>query len=68
MPGPDTVKGGLAAMWQNWVNVVVGVLLIIVPWFVQSLDPLKWVSVIAGIIVAVAAYWANTQAHAKTGS
>ncbi|HEY8425691.1 MAG TPA: SPW repeat protein [Limnochordales bacterium] len=55
-------------MWQNWVNVVVGVLLIIVPWFVQSLDPLKWVSVIAGIIVAVAAYWANTQAHAKTGS
>ncbi|MEW6046199.1 MAG: SPW repeat protein [Bacillota bacterium] len=54
-------------MWQNWVNVIVGVLLIILPWFVQF-DPLKWISVVAGIIVAVLAYWANTQAQAKTGT
>lgn len=55
-------------MWQNWVNVVVGILLIIVPWFVQQINALKWTSVIGGIIVAVVAYWANTQAQAKTGS
>lgn len=54
-------------MWQNWVNVVVGVLLVILP-FVVALDPLKWISVIAGVIVVVLAYWANTQAQQKTGT
>ncbi|MBE3599512.1 MAG: hypothetical protein IMX02_12245 [Limnochordaceae bacterium] len=54
-------------MWQNWVNVVVGVLLIILP-FVVTADPLKWISVIGGVIVAVLAYWANTQAQSKTGA
>lgn len=68
MPGPDAIRGGLEAMWQNWVNVVVGVLLIILPWVVQQFDALKWISVVGGIIVAVLAYWANTQAQAKTGS
>ncbi|HEY8486715.1 MAG TPA: hypothetical protein VIL11_04915 [Limnochordales bacterium] len=50
------------------MNVVVGVLLIILPFVVQSLDALRWVSVVGGIVVAVLAYWANTAAQAKTGS
>ena len=55
-------------MWQNWVNVVVGVLLIILPFVVTTPDALKWVSVVGGIIVAILAYWANTAAQARTGS
>ena len=55
-------------MWQNWVNVVVGVLLIILPFVVTALDSLRWISVVGGIIVAVLAYWANTAAQARAGS
>ena len=52
-------------MWQNWVNVVVGILLIILPFVVATLDPLRWISVVGGIVVAVLAYWANTAAQSR---
>ncbi len=48
-------------MWQNWLNVILGVWLILSPWifgYVGKSGAL-WNSVIVGILVAVLAYGSN---------
>ena len=46
--------------WEEWVNVVLGVWLVISPWVLgfSSLATAMWNAVIVGIVVAVLALWA----------
>jgi hypothetical protein len=46
--------------WEEWVNVVLGVWLVISPWVLgfSSLATAMWNAVIIGIVVAVLALWA----------
>lgn len=53
-------------MWQNWVNVILGIWLIIAPFIFNFDVAARWNSVIVGIVVAVLAYWANSLAQSKT--
>lgn len=48
-------------MWANWVNVVVGIWLIISPFVIKSASGMQWNNIIFGIVVAVLAYYATTQ-------
>lgn len=54
-------------MWQNWVNVVAGVWLILAPFILKFGDSAaaKWNSIIFGIVIAALAIWSNTEAQSK---
>ena len=44
-------------MWQQWVNAIIGVGLIAVPFIALSATVLMWTLVAAGAVVAVMAVW-----------
>jgi hypothetical protein len=47
------------AEWEEWVNLVVGLWLVISPWILQfsAVTSAMWTAVIIGVIVAVLAAW-----------
>lgn len=44
-------------MWQQWVNAILGVWLIAVPFLGFASASLTWALVVTGIVVAVLALW-----------
>jgi hypothetical protein len=44
-------------MWQQWVNAVLGLWVIAVPFLALSAGTLMWALAITGIIVAVLGVW-----------
>jgi hypothetical protein len=44
-------------MWQGWINVILGIWIIVVPFLDMSTNALKWVLVITGAVVALLALW-----------
>lgn len=52
-------------MWKYWINVVLGVLLILMPYLAF---PLSWNNlfyVISGILIAVLSFWSLSEAKHK---
>lgn len=51
-------------MWQGWVNLILGLWLIVSPWLLgfSSTAGAMWNSVIVGFVVAILAYWGQTEA------
>ena len=47
-------------LWKEWVNILLGVCLLISPWFLRftGLTALAWSAVVSGTIVVVCACWA----------
>lgn len=50
----------------SWINVILGVWLIVAPWVVgfSNVMGATWTSVITGIVVAIIALWAALGEHA----
>ncbi|MDQ7842369.1 MAG: SPW repeat protein [Armatimonadota bacterium] len=46
---------------MKWVNVILGLWVLVSPFILTSANTLKWSNVIVGIVVAVVAYMATTQ-------
>lgn len=51
----------MTRMWQQWVNAILGVWLIAVPFIGFTSVGLTWALVITGIVVAVLALWGAGQ-------
>lgn len=52
-------------MWKNWVNVVLGLWVIIAPYAIQSWDIHKVVMVITGVLITVLALWVASEGSSK---
>lgn len=54
-------------MWQNWVNAVVGIWLILAPFLLDFADKnlAKWNSVLFGIVVVALSLWVNGLSNGK---
>lgn len=44
-------------MWQHWVNAILGILVLLYPFFGLTIDALTTLLVITGIIIAVLGFW-----------
>jgi len=44
-------------MWQQWVNVVLGIWIIVVPFLGMAASTLAWALVVTGVVVAALALW-----------
>ncbi|MCL4425773.1 MAG: SPW repeat protein [Firmicutes bacterium] len=48
-------------MWQHWVNLILGIWLIIAPFVLgYGKSAGAWNDVLVGIVVAIVAYWGTT--------
>ncbi len=45
-------------MWQNWVNLILAIWIVVSPFFLTAPQSMMWSNVIAGIIVGILAVWA----------
>ncbi|HEY6022385.1 MAG TPA: SPW repeat protein [Candidatus Paceibacterota bacterium] len=52
-------------MWQQWVNAVLGLWTIAVPFLSLSGATLMWTLVVTGIAVAVLAVWGASQEQSE---
>jgi hypothetical protein len=59
----DTIR-----MWQQWVNGILGLWTIIVPFLGFTGNTLTWTLVVTGIIVAILGFWGGAQANQMTPS
>lgn len=54
-------------MWQQWINGLLGLWLMIVPFLAMTQQSFMWVVMITGLIVAILAFWGagreNSTAH-----
>ena len=48
-------------MWKNWVNVGLGIWVIIMPYAIQSWDIHKVVMVVTGVLITVLALWSASE-------
>ncbi|MBE3574345.1 MAG: SPW repeat protein [Firmicutes bacterium] len=55
-------------MWQGWVNLVLGIYLAVSPWIVgfSTQAAAMWNNLIVGIVVAILAYWGQTEAQKQS--
>ena len=44
-------------MWQNWVNGVLGLWVILMPFLALPPSSHKWLMVLSGVVIAVLAFW-----------
>lgn len=54
-------------MWEEWLNLIVGLWLIIAPFalgFTQQSDPM-WNQIIIGLLIGIDALWAGTQSWTR---
>ena len=51
-------------MWQNWVNGILGIWVIVVAFLGFTGSTLMWTLVVTGLVVAILGFWA---AGAKKG-
>lgn len=60
----------LRTLWEEWVNLVLGIWMIISPWVLQysGHSAARDDAVIVGIIVAVMAIWALADRHLQIGN
>jgi hypothetical protein len=55
-------------MWQDWINGLLGIWVIISPYLGMSESGLKSNLVITGIVIVILAVWAAMSRPAMTGS
>lgn len=53
-------------MWQQWVNLIAGIWVIVVPFLALSGAALTWTLVITGVIVAGLALWGALYEQSRT--
>jgi xanthine/uracil permease len=62
------VMGAYRASWLSWINVLLGLWLLVAPWFLDfdDVDDATANSVIVGIIVAVLGLWSALSSQERT--
>jgi len=55
-------------MWKQWVNAILGLLVLAVPFLSLSTAAFTWTLAIAGVIIAVLAVWSATETSAESRS
>lgn len=55
-------------MWQQWVNAVLGLWILAVPFLSLSGATLMWTLVVTGIAVAALAVWGASQEQSERGA
>lgn len=57
-------------MWKQWVNAILGLLVLAVPFLNLSTGAFTWTLAIAGIVIAALAVWSvsESSAEARSGS
>jgi hypothetical protein len=55
-------------MWQDWVNAILGIWVIITPYLGMSDSAIKSNLVIVGIVIVVLAVWSAMSRSAMTGT
>ena len=55
-------------MWKQWVNAILGLAVIAIPFLSLSATALTWSLAIVGIAIAVLAIWSATEAPSYEGS
>jgi hypothetical protein len=55
-------------MWKQWVNAILGLLVLAVPFLNLTTTGFTWTLAIAGIVVAVLAVWTATETSSVTRS
>lgn len=57
-------------MWQQWVNLLLGLWVIVVPFIAMSGSTYTWTLVVTGIIIAALGLWGalETSSESRTGS
>lgn len=55
-------------MWKQWVNAILGLLVLAVPFLGLSAAALTWTLAISGIIVAVLAIWSVAESSSALES
>jgi hypothetical protein len=53
-------------MWQQWVNGILGIWTIIVPFLGFTGSTLTWTLVVTGVIVAILGFWGALAAGGST--
>lgn len=48
-------------MWQQWVNAVLGLAIIVVPFLGLTSTSLMWTLIVGGLAVAILALWGASQ-------
>lgn len=51
-------------MWRQWVNAILGLLVLAVPFLGLTTAAFTWTLAIAGVIIAVLAVWSVAEANA----
>jgi hypothetical protein len=54
-------------MWKQWVNAILGLVVLAVPFLNLSAGAFTWTLAIAGIIIAVLAVWSATETSPEAG-
>lgn len=60
----------LRTLWEEWVNLILGIWMIISPWVLQysgNTTP-RYDAIVVGVIVAVMAIWAMADRHTRIGT
>jgi hypothetical protein len=55
-------------MWQDWVNGIVGLWVIVVPFLGLTGTSLMWTLVVTGVVVAILGFWSGAQQGTTTGN
>lgn len=55
-------------MWKQWVNAILGLLVLAVPFLGLTTAAFTWTLAIAGVIVAVLSVWSVAEASSATDS
>lgn len=48
-------------MWQQWVNGILGIWLVILPFLGFAADTLNTILIITGVVIAVLGFWGATE-------
>ncbi len=52
-------------MWQQWVNFVLGIWVIAVPFLGMTANALMWTMVVSGIVIAAVALWGTAETKSE---
>ena len=55
-------------MWQQWINGILGLWVIVVPYLGLTSTQFAWTLTITGIVIAILGFWGATEHVTSMGS
>ncbi len=54
-------------MWKHWVNAVLGLLMVVLPWLGLDAVTSQWTIVVGGLVIAALSVWSATESRGAAG-